>query len=166
MKINITTIKRERGASLDFSFSALPEKMALGEIADIFQGEILVSGKVTNLGTGLLVTGMIIANTKNSCARCLKELVRKVEVDFSEEFVSCKDETIAEDAYTYQEEFLNLQDLVVELLLVEQPIKALCQEDCKGLCPCCGVDLNISTCACDNLSINPKLLALKDYKFD
>jgi len=166
MKINITTIKRERGASLDFSFSALPEKIALGEIVDIFQGEILVSGRVTNLGTSLLVTGMINADTKNSCARCLKELVRKVEVDFSEEFVSCKDETIAEDVYTYQEELLNLQDLVVELLLVEQPIKALCQDDCKGLCLSCGVDLNISTCACDNLSVNPKLLALKDYKFD
>lgn len=166
MKINITTIKRERGASCDFSFSTLPKQLVVEELADVFTSEVCVHGKVTNLGTSLLVVGNILTSTKNICARCLKELTQKLEIDFSEEFVSSKGETIEEGVYTYQEEFLKLADLVNELLLLELPMKSLCDNQCKGLCPTCGTDLNLSACDCINISINPKLLALKDYRFN
>lgn len=166
MKINITTIKRERGASIDFSFALSPKEILLEEFVEIFPSNVLVDGNVTNLGTSLLVVGKIRTTSKNVCARCLQELIREVELDFSEEFYSSKDEINDEDVYTYQEEFLNIKDLVSELLLIEQPIKTLCQVDCNGICPVCGVNLNDSSCNCINVSINPKLLALKDYKFN
>ena len=57
---------------------------------------------------------------------------------------------------------LPLDELVEEDLLLDQPTKILCREECKGLCPHCGKDLNEGPCACHPETVDPRLAILKE----
>jgi uncharacterized protein len=52
--------------------------------------------------------------------------------------------------------------LLAELLLAEKPFKTLCSENCKGLCPVCGANLNACSCGCSALPVDPRLAILKN----
>ncbi len=57
---------------------------------------------------------------------------------------------------------LDLDELVMSDVVLELPLKHLCREDCKGLCPKCGRNLNRQICSCDMTDTDPRLEALKD----
>jgi len=66
----------------------------------------------------------------------------------------------------YDNEEINLSQILSEEVLLALPMNFICKEDCRGLCPQCGVDLNQKTCACGpNLEASP-FAVLKDLKFD
>ena len=69
-----------------------------------------------------------------------------------------------------EEEFLLLEDgkldlseVVCDQIVMEMPYRFLCREDCKGLCPKCGQDLNVERCSCDTREIDPRWAALSSY---
>jgi uncharacterized protein len=57
--------------------------------------------------------------------------------------------------------FFEIDDLVREAVILSVPAKPLCSENCKGLCPVCGTDLNRSTCSCAKKDIDPRWDQLK-----
>jgi uncharacterized protein len=67
------------------------------------------------------------------------------------------------DVYVYTDNEIDLAPLLRERLIMSVPYAPLCREDCKGLCPQCGVDRNHETCSCE-APIDPRLAALKDIK--
>jgi uncharacterized protein len=106
-----------------------------------------------------------------ACARCLTSVRRVLQGQFdllfrplgvdqgsSERSISA-DET--EIGY-YQESGLVLEDVLREQVLLSLPARTLCREDCKGLCPRCGRDLNSETCACDPAPADARWSALSD----
>ena len=54
-----------------------------------------------------------------------------------------------------------VDDLVEEDLILDQPSKVLCSEECRGLCPMCGKDLNEGSCDCRRETVDPRLAALQ-----
>ena len=68
------------------------------------------------------------------------------------------------DVFPYDGEEIDLTALLREQLVLALPFAPLCTDDCKGLCPVCGTDLNQTTCSCDRTPIDPRLAALKDIK--
>ena len=107
------------------------------------------------------------------CARCLEPVIEKVGrkfdllyrpqgADAGKEEMSV---TAAEaEVSYYQGEGLLLEDVLREQVLLAVPLKAICREDCKGLCPQCGKNLNVETCSCDNAITDPRWGALKDLR--
>ena len=105
------------------------------------------------------------------CARCVEPvplplsgefdlLFRPEEADANPgEHAITPDET--EIGY-YQESGLSLEDVVREQVLLSLPGRTLCKEDCKGLCPRCGQNLNLATCSCGEAPANPQWNALAD----
>jgi uncharacterized protein len=69
----------------------------------------------------------------------------------------------AEISY-YQGEGLLLEDAVREQVLLAVPLKVICREDCKGLCPHCGANLNLEQCSCSEPVEDPRWTALKDLR--
>jgi uncharacterized protein len=69
----------------------------------------------------------------------------------------------AEVSY-YQGEGLLLEDALREQVLLALPIKAICRDDCKGLCPHCGRNLNTEQCSCAEPLEDPRWAALKDIR--
>jgi uncharacterized protein len=68
------------------------------------------------------------------------------------------------DVVLYGEPVLPFDDIVREQVLMAIPMKPLCREDCRGLCPECGADWNTGDCACEKTKIDPRLEVLKGLK--
>lgn len=97
---------------------------------------------------------------KSVCARCLKDVESELRFDISEKFASDD-----EDAYPLLDKMIDLEGVIEESVILNLPKQVLCNEDCKGLCPKCGTDLNINECKCDKEEIDPNnpFAALKDF---
>jgi uncharacterized protein len=108
-------------------------------------------------GNALLVTGRIHTPATLRCSRCLKIFQRVLDVG---QFVFHQE--------LHGEDFVDLTAQMREDIILELPQRALCAEDCKGLCPHCGKDLNQGSCRCkqsggdlrwhalDKLNLKPK----------
>ncbi len=97
------------------------------------------------------------------CDRCLKQTETVVESDFERTVVSPGSETEEEDARDCMDAYsLDTEALMQDEISVNWPVKILCREDCKGLCPVCGQNLNEGTCGCDTFVPDPRMAALKD----
>jgi len=119
------------------------------------------------------VNGELSAQLETTCARCLEPVVQEVErkfdllyrplgVDAGREELSITGAE-AEISY-YQGEGLLLEDALREQVLLAVPVKAICRQDCKGLCPHCGVNLNSEQCSCAEPMEDPRWSALKDIR--
>lgn len=64
----------------------------------------------------------------------------------------------------YRDETIDLGEVVREQLYLALPMKPLCQQDCKGLCPVCGVNRNRETCTCQQEWVDPRMAALAEWK--
>lgn len=99
------------------------------------------------------------------CSRCLGQFHHPVKIKFEEEFVPTVDVTSGvplpapEDAGAFtidEHHILDLTEAVRQYLVMALPIKALCAEDCAGLCPTCGQDLNKGPCDCPPVEIDAR----------
>jgi uncharacterized protein len=95
------------------------------------------------------------------CDRCTKQVNKHFQYAFSHVLVLSLEN---EDDINYiqvSDYTLDLDELMRADILLELPTKFLCREDCKGLCPVCGQDLNEGTCNCNLHQIDPRMEALK-----
>jgi uncharacterized protein len=108
-----------------------------------------------------------------ACARCLEpvrfDLDREFDLLYRPQGVEAGHEELsitdaeAEIGY-YSGGGLLLEDVLREQVLLSLPLKALCQEQCKGLCPQCGKNWNEGPCSCTAQPVNPRWPALQDLK--
>lgn len=113
-----------------------------------FSEPVRVSGSVKNKYSGIEFKAEINAHCKSFCDRCLKP----VEFDLNtgiESFIDLDSEENGDDLIEIKSgRFIELDDALLESLMFAYPQKVLCKEDCKGLCPECGADLNEAPCKC------------------
>jgi uncharacterized protein len=102
--------------------------------------------RISRTPQGLFFQGEFDAATQMECVRCLTEFEQGLHAHFDELF-AFKHESITESGLVVPDDGnIDLAPLVREYLMIELPIKPLCQPDCKGLCIVCGENLNTSTC--------------------
>ena len=117
--------------------------------------------------------GSFFTSLEVACARCLEPVVHDVARNFDllyrplgtdagtpERSVNAADTEIG----YYQGEGLLLEDALREQVLLALPLKAICREDCKGLCPHCGLNLNVEQCSCAEPIEDPRWSALKEIR--
>jgi uncharacterized protein len=106
-----------------------------------------------------------------SCSRCLEEFALEVDEPFDVLCLPASDNTgeeereIEEDDLTtvfYRDQTIDLGQLVTEQFYLAVPMKPLCREDCRGLCPRCGTNLNAGACGCTHAWVDPRLAGLRD----
>jgi DUF177 domain-containing protein len=113
------------------------------------------------------------ANFEMPCARCLDPVAQHLNENFdllfrptgvdaegSEHSISTSDTEIG----YYEEGRLAVEDVLREQVLLSLPARALCQQDCKGLCPRCGSNRNSETCACNESHVDARWSALADLR--
>ena len=119
------------------------------------------------------VKGKLETSVEVACARCLDPVVHEVErsfdllyrpigIDSGHAELSVTDAE-AEIGY-YEGEGLLLEDTLREQLLLALPLKTVCRDNCKGLCPHCGKNLNESQCSCAVEEEEPRWAALKEIR--
>ena len=149
-----------------------------------FADPVSWSVDVTNTGSALLVMGTTKGWGTCACARCLED----VEIDFEGEVEAylliegeVADEFEDDDDVPGEDEFdvlpedhiVDLEPYIKAALTLDAPAQPLCRDDCAGLCPNCGANLNEGPCSCggDKLleefdsQANP-FSVLADFKFD
>jgi uncharacterized protein len=130
-------------------------------------------------GTHAFATGTFKGHLVVACSRCVEpmriELDEKLLVTFlpPSEMPADDGATVGEDGveisqadldvFPFDGETVNLEPLFREQFVLAIPYAPLCSEDCKGLCPQCGVNLNTASCTCER-PIDPRLAALKGLK--
>lgn len=134
---------------------------------------------LTNAGEGILVSGMLRTHVVGTCDRCLEraEFDVSAEVDeyylFEEPIVEGEsdDEDDVEFSLVSPDNEIDLSGAFLSALVMETPYVVLCHEDCLGLCPVCGANLNEEDCghaakiAAERAKENP-FAVLKNLKLD
>ncbi len=125
-----------------------------------------VSLILTNAGAGKVkMEGSADLTFRTRCDRCLSEVPTRLELEFHEIVVSPdavrKEEE--EEIPSYLEGYqLNVESFVYDEVLMNWPMKILCREDCKGVCPVCGKNRNDGDCGCDTFVPDPRMAAIQD----
>ena len=110
---------------------------------------------VTNTGEALLVSGTVAGEAETECARCLDgfalPLAGEVEGYFLLDARDESPEDMDDDEFDVlpEDHVIDLEPLLKAALLLELPLVPLCGDDCRGLCPLCGADLNEGLCTCE-----------------
>lgn len=128
---------------------------------DAILDKVKLNLSVTFTNPNVEVEGSITCLIKGYCDRCLKELDVQIELPFEQTFY--KDEA-CEDQYVYVNSLLDATQAVSDEIVLSLPTLLLCDENCKGLCPKCGCNLNEKQCDCDTSRDNPFSI-LKNLKF-
>jgi uncharacterized protein len=102
--------------------------------------------RVTRTPQGLLFQMKMQADTQTECVRCLKDFLQNLSIDISELYAFSKRSVTESNLILPEDGKIDLAPLLREYMLLEIPISPLCKDDCKGLCPICGEDLNLTTC--------------------
>jgi len=163
MKVLIADIPDDEGLNLDFE-----EKIELEDIS--ITSPVSASLELNKAGSELVITGRLKAEAGLRCSRCLKDFRRQLDIpvnvvyhpikDIETERHELKDDEM--DMGFYRGEKLDLKELLGEQILLSLQMKSLCDEACKGICPTCGVDLNVETCGCVRKTTDPRLEVLRN----
>jgi uncharacterized protein len=133
-----------------------------------------INGRINRSGHDVRLRGQIRARAEVDCDRCLKQVTLPIETTFDVTYVPATDYVEGETAElqeedlglsVYEDETIDVDELVREQILLTMPARALCGEDCKGLCPVCGANRNEAACECESQNTDPRWSALKDIKF-
>ncbi len=173
MLVDLTSID-ERGK--DFSFfldSRWWHEVAPDEPSIDIESKIDVLMSIYKAGSHFVVDGKMEGVLLLSCDRCLERFSYpisspfKVYLEQMPDLIDMEEVELSEedlDIEYIQGEELELNDLLREQIFLSIPFKNLCSEQCKGLCPVCGENLNIRDCGCSRSNGHPafqKLAALK-----
>lgn len=114
----------------------------------------------------MLIEGKVKLSLLIPCNRCLEDVETKFELDFEKDFdfkQKSEDRIKELDETNYLSGYnLDVDLLVYNEILLDFPMKVLCDTDCKGLCKVCGTNLNKSSCNCDNVVQDPRMSVIRD----
>lgn len=164
MKINVSKIKTISGKTMDVELTETIPELSMDEENIKLLSPLKFSGKIENLGDRLMVSGEISTTVKLLCSRCAEAMAYALNAPFSEFFTNHKkvmDDDQEEEISLFSGDEIDITLHLARAILLELPMKAICQEECQGLCPGCGVNLNQTECQCSGEEIDPRLMALK-----
>ena len=130
-----------------------------------FPSPMEASGEVVNSAGYMRLRLDLSLDFVAPCARCLADVSRTERFTLEKtvatpEMLDGLDEDKIDEFAVVEDGFLDLDEPARSLLLSEFPSRVLCREDCRGLCPVCGKDLNEGPCSCERNETDPRLSPL------
>jgi len=160
MKIELNRTSEDLSESLALQDS--PEALELEADGVAFDGPIRVELLVSKNQDQLICRGQVTASAKLECSRCLAGYHCTItsELSFVVDLAGGSDQARSEEEGYFVVDpsavSFEIDDLVREAIILSLPLKPLCSDDCKGLCPVCGIDLNRSQCNCVKEETDPR----------
>jgi uncharacterized protein len=165
VKVNVARLRRTEGSSERYEFHEKFPSLQFGNEEYLFQTPLDVQIDVVNTGKSLLVNGKISAVITVNCSRCLGEFPFHLNFDFEDEWLPRE---LAEldsegNALIFEKDEFCIDDRIFEQIFLHLPMRFICSETCRGLCPKCGADLNKGACACTGEDVDPRLAILSKW---
>ena len=142
MIIDVLKLKQEGKQTAVFNFCYQADNSLLSLPNATFLGPVLVGCEISLEGRDVFADINIKYTVKGECSRCLEPAEKVHESSVSVKFSLMPEE----DEYLYKSGKVDLTSPVNEEIIVNQPTVIYCKDDCKGLCPICGANLNASDC--------------------
>lgn len=143
--ISLRDLKRTAGATKDFALSEpLGDDLLVGLVRFPADEVVGAQGTLESVGDGVLVTGEASAEVNAQCSRCLTDFSYKTAAEIQELFIyrDFAEQYEDEDVSFIKDDAIDLEPVIRDVLILDQPLVVLCQPDCRGLCPVCGINLN------------------------
>ncbi|KUK14592.1 MAG: hypothetical protein XD52_0144, partial [bacterium 42_11] len=171
MVIELEELEKNPGKVLDFTFEEGFEPFDYrGEQVE-FVEDVFVDGGAVRVKDGIMVWGEVTTTLKLHCSRCLEPFEFPVKFDFEveyrrgEERLDSKEKALKDDDFRiayFTGENIDIEEDIKQFIILSIPMKPLCREECKGLCPVCGKNLNEGDCGCQRDLEDPRWSALKE----
>lgn len=167
--IDVSDILKEVGSSKEFSGAFLPKSTTYQGESIEFKEPFSIEGNVTCGNEGILIVQATVKGEAIlQCGSCMELYSHPVDISFTAEFrTSSGDDP---DIYLYTGHCIDLEDAIMDNFFLELPTLRRCSEDCKGLCPYCGANLNNKQCTCEEEKnqeqedvIDSRLAVLKEF---
>lgn len=153
------------------TYDILEPELALDE--DLRAADVTGDVRLLRISAGILAEGALTAEVELECSRCLTQASTRVSAPIEEEYrpridvvtgapVAALQEGEVEGDFSWlsPNHILDLTETVRQSILVSLPHSPLCKEDCVGLCPTCGKDLNLESCDCARPTGDARLASL------
>jgi uncharacterized protein len=153
-----------------FAYEIQPNEIELDEDSARLNKPVKVAGKLKKRIAQVDVSGEITGEIELDCSRCLQTQETILDITFNVEYVSAEHSTSDKEAElgekdlevsVYEDDKINLDELVREQILLSLPTRFYCKDDCQGLCLKCGANKNLKNCNCEQKEIDPRWSALK-----
>ena len=149
MELQIAAALKQVGEPFSFALTEPLPPQQFGGRAVVCAAPLSVTGQYVFDGKGISVEGTVKTCLQSVCARCAETFEEPLEFGFSERF--CKPAEIEEDseAYPFEGDRLSLDQAVLDNPFLHLPLTSVCRPDCRGLCPICGTNRNLTPCDCE-----------------
>jgi uncharacterized protein len=154
-----------------FTFSFKPEEIELeGDNVEL-KSAAKVEGVLTKRIMQADVEGEISAEVSIECSRCLQTIEKSLDFPFNvgyvapENYAQAKEVELREsdlEVALFDGQHVDIKELVREQIILNAPTQVFCSEDCRGLCPKCGINRNLLDCSCEEKEIDPRWAKLKE----
>ncbi|HHY38618.1 MAG TPA: DUF177 domain-containing protein [Clostridia bacterium] len=169
MKANIASLLGNVGATASFHFSENMDSIIADKGEARLARPVLVDVSLLNTGNRLLADFDVRADVVARCSRCLSEFTFPIRLKFKEEYKKAPETALktqrldgsekpagtgeAEDEagneiFAFYGDNIDFKEAVRQNLILALPMKFVCREACRGLCPVCGKNLNEGECGC------------------
>ena len=160
MILNLKNVFLNDGEKIKTSFMVELKPISLDGIYPFDSDASVIATAENKLGFVSLTLDTSFVYSR-PCDRCGKAMKQELKYSFNHRLVAGLSDSEDDDYIEVPDFELELDDLVVSDILLDLPGKYLCSEDCKGLCPDCGCNLNDTDCNCRKGNVDPRLEILK-----
>ena len=161
MLLKLKEIKEAIGASVPFSYQLdLSSLSFFGE--QPLKVPVSVHGQVRNKAGILLLEADVQFVVDTVCSRCLKPLHIQKQQSVQQVLADHLQDTENDEILLIEGDTIDVDAIISEAIVLEMDSVFLCSESCKGLCPKCGADLNMTKCSCEPDISDQRLAVLKD----
>ena len=162
MKLDLRSIVDVPGANVDFRFPLDLDGFPWDRPSPL-RGPVEVSGAVHNRAGALVLEAELTAKLYLTCDRCTKAFTRDKSVKYETLLADHLEDEDSDDIVLLDGDAqLELDELMTDVFILSLDTKNLCKEDCRGLCPGCGADLNVEPCRCKK-ETDPRLAGLAKF---
>jgi uncharacterized protein len=142
-----------------------PEVLALGEID--------WRGRIEAVSEGFLMQARLSYQQTLACTRCLTPVVEEVAEPVEMMILKSPQATLSQEVELTESDFglhyvegevLDTEPIVLEQMTLNIPMKALCREDCRGICPSCGARRGEEACSCEDQEVDPRWAGLQRWR--
>lgn len=171
MQINVTKIKSTAETKESVNLQEQINAAEFGYEELEFAAPVEFAGVMEHTAPYFRLAGEVRAEVKLMCSRCLAEFTLPIAVPIAEVYTNKQEALpdVDEDAEDvgfdeigfFEGDEVDITPALLKALFLELPMRPLCREDCRGMCPECGADLNRGECGCRADNVDFRLEKLK-----
>jgi uncharacterized protein len=162
--VPIAILRRNVGSQRDEHREGRLDELSVAGVTVPRDADVVLDVTLSSVVGGVEVIGTVRAPWQGECRRCLQPVSGQLASSVRELYQPA-DPSLGGDAgeetYELGSDYLDLAPLARDAILLDLPLAPLCRDDCAGLCPTCGADLNDGACDCPTDVIDPRWVALE-----